>query len=102
MQALSAERAWQVFGRISGNGDVRPNPTLITAQQTWAQQQAGDTVIFGHTHAPGITRTVVENQPKTLVNIGDGVSHHTYVEYDSTRPDRAQIIEFATPLHANA
>ncbi len=102
MNALSAERAWQVFGRISGNGDVRPNPTLITAQQTWAQQQAGDTVIFGHTHAPGITHTVVENQPKTLVNIGDGVSHHTYVEYDSTRPDRAQIIEFATPLHATA
>jgi UDP-2,3-diacylglucosamine hydrolase len=102
MNALSAERAWRVFGRLSGNGAVRPNARLLAAQQAWAQQQAGDTVIFGHTHSPSITHVTVENTLKTLVNIGDGVSHYTYVEYDSTRPDRAQIVEFASPLHAIA
>lgn len=100
MNALPMDTAWRVFGQISGNGDVRPNPALLATQRSWAQKQDGDLVIFGHTHAPSITQAGQGAEQKTLVNIGDGVSHHTYVEYDTTRAIRAQIIEFASPLHA--
>lgn len=40
-----------------------------------------DIVIFGHTHAPGITE--MEGQQQWYVNTGDWVGHSTYVELTS-------------------
>lgn len=100
LNALSPPRAWTLLGRLAGHGDVRPNPALIAAQQDWALAQGADLVIHGHTHAPDITE-VVRGSARTLaVNIGDGVRHGTFVDYDSRRADRVRLAEFASPLHA--
>lgn len=98
LNALPEARAWQLLARLAGNGDVRPNPALIAAQQAWALDQGADVVIHGHTHAPGLTRVARGSLRTLAVNIGDGVQHRTCVEYDTSRPERASVVEFASPL----
>lgn len=94
---MTEHQAWRFLGRLAGHGEVRENLALIAAQEAWAERQPEDVVIFGHTHAPRITRGV-----RTLVNIGDGVSHATWVEYDSSCADPLHIREFAVPLQPRA
>jgi predicted phosphodiesterase len=58
------------------------NSRLIVAQEEWAtaRHQGGvDVVVLGHSHAPGISRL----ESGTLVNLGDFVVAHTYLEIDS-------------------
>ncbi len=95
---MEADTAWAFLGRLTGHGEVRPDPRLIELQRAWALDQAGEIVIFGHTHAPLVTRIGA----RTLVNIGDGVSHHTYVEFDSSSLGGVQLREFASPLQDRA
>lgn len=78
---------------------MRPNPALIAAQGDWALDQGAQMVIHGHTHAPAITALARGSTRTVAVNIGDGVRHGTYVDYDSNRADRVRLAEFASPLH---
>lgn len=105
MDALSPERVWRFLGWLGGHGEVRENPDLIARQAAWARAQPEDIVIFGHTHAPSLV-TLPGSGPgepaRQLVNIGDGVTHRTWVEYDSSWPERLRLREFADPLHPRA
>lgn len=108
---MTPEQAWRFLGRLAGNGQVRENHALIAAQEAWALRQPEDIVLFGHTHAPRIT-LVAGNadargagpapRSRTIVNIGDGVSHGTWVEFDSKAAQALRIREFAVPLHPRA
>lgn len=97
---MDNDQAWRFLGRLTGHGDVRPNPALIAAQEAWADAQGTDIAVWGHTHAPRVTRS----GGRVFANIGDGVAHRTWVEFDSSRPgpDRLRLREFATPLQDRA
>lgn len=98
VNAMSPAQAWRFLGRISGNGTVRQNLALIAQQLVWAGELPGDVVIYGHTHAPGIQRV----GHRALVNIGDGVSHGTYVLFDTSVPGGPWVRKFADPLQDGA
>jgi UDP-2,3-diacylglucosamine pyrophosphatase LpxH len=58
------------------------NTALVKAQKDWAEvrcRSGVDLVVLGHSHAPGIT----ELSNGKLVNLGDFVTEHTYLEIDS-------------------
>jgi UDP-2,3-diacylglucosamine hydrolase len=58
------------------------NAGLILAQKEWAEKQhqdGVDVVVLGHSHAPGISQLA----SGILVNLGDFVQAHTYLEIDS-------------------
>jgi len=97
---MGNDQAWRFLGRLTGHGEVRANPGLIAAQEAWAAGQGADIVVWGHTHAPRLA--VVDG--RAFANIGDGVAHGTWVEFDSGRgaPDRLRLREFASPLQDRA
>ncbi len=97
---MDNDQAWRFLGRLTGHGDVRPKPTLIAAQLAWAERQGTDFAAWGHTHAPSSTRL----GDRVFVNIGDGVGHRTWAEFDSSRDasDRLRLREFASPLQDRA
>ena len=103
---MTPDQAWRFLGGLAGNGAVRRNPALIAAQVAWALRQPEDIVIFGHTHAPKLTLSSEgvggALRARTVVNIGDGVSHGTWVEFDSQARPALRIREFAVPLHPSA
>lgn len=97
---MQNDTAWRFLGRLTGHGEVRANPGLITRQHAWAHAQGADLVVYGHTHAP----EVVHVAGRTVVNIGDGVTHGTFVDFDSARPvaEVVALREFASPLQDRA
>ncbi len=103
VNAMSPGRAWRFLAWLAGHGEVRENSALIAAQVAWASRQPDDVVIYGHTHAPALLRVPRPEKPdQIVVNIGDGVTHGTFVAFDSALDDPLQIREFASPLHPRA
>jgi UDP-2,3-diacylglucosamine pyrophosphatase LpxH len=71
LDRVSPERAWSLLGRLSGHGDVRPDPRLVAAQHARAGSIDADLVVMGHTHAPELEGR--------FANLGDWVRHHTWL-----------------------
>jgi UDP-2,3-diacylglucosamine pyrophosphatase LpxH len=78
VDALGHDRAWAFLRGIAGEPHGVPSETLVMAQRMEAQLHIGrgvDLVVRGHTHAPELTRV----DGGCFVNLGDWVSHHTYL-----------------------
>jgi UDP-2,3-diacylglucosamine pyrophosphatase LpxH len=86
VDAMGPARAWAFLGRIAGHpSGRRPDPALCAAQEVRAKgllAEGAGLVVFGHTHAPGLHR-----YPAGIyVNLGDWVTHHTWLCVDDGRP----------------
>lgn len=84
MNRLSPERVKRIGQSLAGSSreHMGSNTALVKAQEAWAEVQCRsgvDLVVLGHSHAPGIT-TLSNGK---LVNLGDFVRAHTYLEIDS-------------------
>jgi len=84
MNRLSPERVKFIGQKMAGSSrdHMGSNTRLLLAQEEWAtaQHKSGvDVVVLGHSHAPGISQLA----SGILVNLGDFVQAHTYLEIDS-------------------
>jgi len=78
VDAMGHDRAWTFLRRVAGEPHGVPSEALVAAQRLEAQQHIArgvDLVVRGHTHAPELTRL----QEGHFANLGDWVSHHTYL-----------------------
>jgi UDP-2,3-diacylglucosamine hydrolase len=84
MNRLSPGRVKRIGKALAGSSrdHMGSNAELLKAQEAWADARckAGvDVVVLGHSHAPGITPLSTGK----LVNLGDFVGEHTYLEIES-------------------
>lgn len=87
MDAAGPALAWRTLGRLAGRlGDRGPDEALCAAQVERARSYlatGAELVAFGHTHAPGVHRL-----PEGIyVNLGDWVTHHTWLLVDDGHVD---------------
>jgi UDP-2,3-diacylglucosamine hydrolase len=75
-------RNYQIKKPIRNDAQVR-QIYRQTAESIFAEGY--DVVLMGHTHLPDDMSTLVGNRPCRYINLGDWVSHFTYLEFDGTQ-----------------
>lgn len=90
VDALGHDRAWRFLRRVSGEPHGTPSSRLVDAQRRDADRLLSngyELVVRGHTHAPELSALGHGH----FANLGDWVSHHTYllVEDGRVRLERA-------------
>ncbi len=85
MRALGPARARRLGEALAGHSQAQPQSpdTLLAAQESWAMEhlRAGfDVVVMGHSHRPRLQKT----EHGVMVNLGDFVSHHSWLEVGDT------------------
>ncbi|MDP2313076.1 MAG: UDP-2,3-diacylglucosamine diphosphatase [Pseudomonadota bacterium] len=85
VDAMGPDRAWRFLAHVSGHPSGTPNPALCARQVALAaarMREGFGLVVSGHTHAPG-QHPVAGG---TYVNLGDWVTHHTWLLVEDGRP----------------
>lgn len=86
VDALGPDRAWRFLSRVAGTPSGAPDASLCAAQLDQARARVAEgygLVVSGHTHAPGVH---VLPGGGTYVNVGDWVTHHTWLLVADGRP----------------
>ncbi|MES2640604.1 MAG: UDP-2,3-diacylglucosamine diphosphatase [Myxococcota bacterium] len=89
VDTLGPERAWRFLASVSGAPSGAPNASLCAEQIDRARAHIADghaLVVSGHTHAPGLHAL----SGGTYVNLGDWVTHHTWLLVRDGRPTLLQ------------
>ncbi|MDP2305566.1 MAG: UDP-2,3-diacylglucosamine diphosphatase [Pseudomonadota bacterium] len=89
VDALGPERAWRFLSSMSGTPSGTPDAALCAAQLADARARVADgvgLVVSGHTHAP----CHHELPGGAYVNLGDWVTHHTWLLVEDGRPTLLQ------------
>ncbi len=85
VDTLGPARAWRFLRHVSGHPAGSPDPDLCAAQVEAARLRVGEgfgLVVSGHTHAPGVHPL----PGGVYVNLGDWVTHHTWLLVDGGHP----------------
>ena len=89
-----ARRLGQALAGAS-HANMRPPGPLLDDQERWASERLRlgfDVVVLGHSHQPSVETT----EDGVLVNLGDFVSHHSWLEVGETltlHQPRAGLVE---------
>ncbi len=85
IDAMGHDRAWLFLRRLSGAPAGEPSLRLVEAQRARAADAiagGASLVVYGHTHAPELTRV----GDGWFANLGDWVRHHTYLVVEDGVP----------------